>query len=243
LMTMTVSEGEFQMLHHPWPCQQPVSILFRWQLFTPQGQGARQNHTYHVAFHHQQPIRSPLPERAHCPPLCCNEEAMTASGAPIRILVVEDSRTQALRVAQILEDAGYLVLLVINGHDALAQARTVPPDLILSDVLMPGMDGFTLCREIRRDDRLAAVPVVLYTATFLDPKDAEFARAVGVTRYLLKPSNIADVLTQIHEIIGEGQHSVDSPLIEPLGDAVFTEEHRERLLATLDGVAPGYGQF
>jgi hypothetical protein len=52
------------MLQHPWPPQQHVSILFRWQLFTPQGQGARPNHTYHLALHHQQPTRSPLPERA-----------------------------------------------------------------------------------------------------------------------------------------------------------------------------------
>jgi len=66
---------------------------------------------------------------------------------------------------------GYTVESACNGTDALEKARKAPPDLIISDILMPEMDGFELCRRIKTDDKLRKVPLVFYTATYIDRQD------------------------------------------------------------------------
>jgi two-component system alkaline phosphatase synthesis response regulator PhoP len=71
-----------------------------------------------------------------------------------------------------LEHEGYLLTLASSGAEGLASARGRPPDLILLDLMMPGMDGFEVCREIRRDHRLSAIPVVMLTAM----KNSDFNR-------------------------------------------------------------------
>jgi CheY-like chemotaxis protein len=80
------------------------------------------------------------------------------------ILFVDDDALLRRLVHDMLKHEGYILTLASSGAEGLASARGHPPDLILLDLMMPGMDGFEVCREIRRDHRLSAIPVVMLTA-------------------------------------------------------------------------------
>ncbi|HQP72219.1 MAG TPA: response regulator, partial [Methanoculleus sp.] len=86
----------------------------------------------------------------------------------MNVLVVEDSRTQAEFIRQILETAGYNVILAGNGAEAIKQVETARPDIVLTDILMPGIDGYELCRRIKQQN--PDLPVIMVTVLF-DPAD------------------------------------------------------------------------
>ena len=148
------------------------------------------------------------------------------------VLLVEDSTTQARATVQALESAGFRVRMAQDGLDALEQARTVYPDVIVSDVLMPHMDGFALCRQVRHDPTLARVPVLLYTVTFTDPKDEEFARAIGANRWLVKTDNPYDLVQEILDTLVEDR-SPTAPDAAGVDDP-FLQAYGERLIAKLE---------
>jgi signal transduction histidine kinase len=105
---------------------------------------------------------------------------------PVEILIVEDSPTQAKRLQYILEQQGYHVVHAPNGRQALAAAQDKKPTLIISDVVMPEMDGYELCRQIKTDARLADVPVILVT-TLSDPQDVIRGLECRADNFILKP--------------------------------------------------------
>ncbi len=80
------------------------------------------------------------------------------------ILVAEDSPTQAERLRLLLENEGYRVEVVRNGRAGLERVKLTPPDLIISDVVMPQMDGYAFCREVKSTEALRRIPFVLLTA-------------------------------------------------------------------------------
>src|SRR5882724_9600037 len=92
------------------------------------------------------------------------------AGGLIEILVVEDSPTQAQQLQHILEQQGYRVTTAANGQQALKAAQNHKPTLIISDVVMPEMDGYELCRRVKADPTLSDIPVILVT-TLSDPRD------------------------------------------------------------------------
>lgn len=150
-------------------------------------------------------------------------------GAPLSVLVVEDSRTQAVRLRVDLESQDFRVLVTGNGEEALAVARQERPDIILSDVLMPDMDGFRLCREVHMDESLRHIPVVLRTAAFLSPEDREFALRLGARGYIDKEmgrEELADLLTRLayEERQGAGRN---------VEDEQFHGDYQDRLLTRL----------
>jgi PleD family two-component response regulator len=81
------------------------------------------------------------------------------------VLVIEDSATQALHLRMILEEEGLRVLLAPNGRKGLEAAQRTNPDLIVLDVLMPGMDGFQVCRRLKGTPGLAEIPVIFFTSS------------------------------------------------------------------------------
>lgn len=85
-------------------------------------------------------------------------------GSQIDILVAEDSLTQAARLEHLLQEQGYTVRIADTGGKALEAAREQLPDILISDIVMPEMDGYTLCKQIKADDKLKSVPVVLLTS-------------------------------------------------------------------------------
>jgi signal transduction histidine kinase/HPt (histidine-containing phosphotransfer) domain-containing protein len=112
------------------------------------------------------------------------------------ILIVEDSPTQAAMLRYLLEEEGYAVASASNGVEALAQSRSRKPALVISDVVMPEMDGFTLCREIKASPDLEAIPVILVT-TLADPRDVIRGLECGADFFLRKPYDEQYLLSRV----------------------------------------------
>lgn len=156
---------------------------------------------------------------------------MTAS-----ILLVEDSATKGLKIRRYLEAAGFDVTVASDGEQGLEQARRRRPDAIVSDVLMPRMDGFELCRRIRKEDSLKDVPFVFVTAAFDRPADREFALRIGGDAYFDEQRLDAGELSlTIRNAIVQRRGLLRgklpwSPLIEDVtGEEAFHQEHASRL--------------
>lgn len=157
---------------------------------------------------------------------------MEVSRTRALVLLVDDSPTQGQRSAHALEAAGYRVRLASNGRDALEQTRRWRPDVIVSDVLMPVMDGFALCRELRRDTDLARVPLILHTMTYIDQRDEEFALGLGATRFVLKPSDPTQLVEEVRAALATA-HLPKTP-IGAVNDDAFLKGYSQRLAAKLE---------
>jgi signal transduction histidine kinase len=118
-----------------------------------------------------------------------------------KLLIVEDDEQSLYMLKVLLEGHGYEVMHAANGMEALEKAALEPPDLVVSDILMPVKDGFTLCREWKRDERFKEIPFIFYTATYTDRKDEEFALNLGAERFLVKPMDPDRFLDSLREII------------------------------------------
>jgi PAS domain S-box-containing protein/putative nucleotidyltransferase with HDIG domain len=118
-----------------------------------------------------------------------------------RILVVDDREDNLYLLRALLEGHGYEVVTAADGVEALETARREPPRLVVSDILMPGMDGFALCREWKKDEVLTRIPFVFYTATYTDERDREFALGLGAERFIVKPAEPDAFLAVIEEAV------------------------------------------
>ncbi len=118
----------------------------------------------------------------------------------IEILVVEDSPTQALKLKYILEKQEYTVRLAVNGREGLEAIRQRRPTLVISDVLMPEMDGYEFCTAIKTSDELKEIPVILLT-TLSDPQDIIKGLESGADNFLNKPYSEEALLSRIKYIL------------------------------------------
>ena len=124
-------------------------------------------------------------------------------GQAMKILIVEDNEDSRMILKKNLETVGHTVKEAFNGAEALKAAKESPPDMIVSDILMPVMDGFRLCREIKQDKQLCKTPFVFYTATYIGPKDEKLAMSIGASRYIIKPADTAEFLRTIKGVFQE----------------------------------------
>jgi signal transduction histidine kinase len=116
------------------------------------------------------------------------------------ILIVEDSPTQAERLRRLIVAAGYRVRLAANGRDALRQIAAAKPQLIISDIIMPEMDGYALCRALKADPQLADIPVILVTA-LNDSKDIIRGIESGADNFIRKPYSEAYLLNRVSQVL------------------------------------------
>ncbi|MHB8765718.1 MAG: sensor histidine kinase [Deferrisomatales bacterium] len=124
----------------------------------------------------------------------------TPPGAGIPVLIAEDSPTQALELEHLLVSNGYRVTVAANGREALEKLRADPPALVLSDVVMPELDGYQLCRAVKQDEALRQVPVVLLTS-LQDPEDVLQGLACGADNFLTKPCPDEVLLRRVSHIL------------------------------------------
>lgn len=117
------------------------------------------------------------------------------------VLVVDDQEDERTIQRAMLSHLGYRVREAEDGRAGLRSARDDPPDLVLLDIAMPGLDGFSVCRELRADPRTADIPVLLFTASVVGDLE-ERARAAGAVGILVKPVDPHRVADEIRRIIG-----------------------------------------
>lgn len=118
----------------------------------------------------------------------------------IGILIAEDSPTQAEQLRGLLENNGYRVTVAANGKDALEAALKRPPALVVSDIMMPEMDGYALCKEIKSEEKLKDIPVVLLTQ-LSTPEDVIKGLQCGADNFIRKPYEASYLLSRIKYIL------------------------------------------
>lgn len=118
----------------------------------------------------------------------------------VKILIAEDSLTQAVKLQFILQKNGYKVSLARNGREALEKVREEKPDIVVTDIVMPEMDGYELCRHIKFDEILKNTPVILLT-TLSDPKDIIKGLECRADAFITKPYREEFLLSRINYIL------------------------------------------
>lgn len=120
--------------------------------------------------------------------------------APLRALIVEDDTDIGQLVARYLQIGGFVTTILTSGRHVLARARRDRPDVILLDVMLPGMDGLELCRSLRRDTVTALIPIILLTA-----RDGEDERIIGLETgaddYITKPFSPKEVVARVRALL------------------------------------------
>ncbi len=151
------------------------------------------------------------------------------------VLIVDDRLDNLYLLRALLQGNGYTVTQAHNGAEALDRAREVLPQLVISDLLMPMMDGYTLLRHWKADERLRSIPFVVYTATYTDPKDERLALDLGAAAFILKPAEPEPFIARIREVLaksaGEASELVGAP---PLEENVLLKEYSEVLVRKLE---------
>jgi DNA-binding response OmpR family regulator len=117
-----------------------------------------------------------------------------------RILVVDDETDVVIIIKTALQAEGFDVASATNGPDALEEARETTPDLIVLDVMMPGMTGFDVLRELKANEKTAKVPVIMLTGVS-DRKKIQEAIESGIEYYVVKPFDFDDLLSKIRQAL------------------------------------------
>ena len=118
-----------------------------------------------------------------------------------RILIVDDKEEDLAYLRSLLTSRDYTVESAHHGAEALLKARLSPPDVVLSDLLMPVMDGYALLGHWKADPRLKAIPFIVYTgSTYIDPADERLALNLGADAFILKPSDDEHVIARLREV-------------------------------------------
>ena len=126
---------------------------------------------------------------------------MAGTGAPIKVLAVDDDPV-ILRLIEVnLSLEGFEVALAAGGDDALAKAREVEPDVILLDVMMPGVTGWELARRLKDDAATTATPLVFLSARTQED-DRRKGQELGVAAYVSKPFDPVDLVDTIRRVVG-----------------------------------------
>src|ERR1019366_9212833 len=120
---------------------------------------------------------------------------------PMNLLIVDDQPTDLKLLRAQLEAEGHAVVEAHDGVDALALLERQRVDGVISDILMPRMDGYRLCYEIRKHARLRDLPVIIYTSAYTSPSDEKLALDMGADKYLKKPASVETLVAALHEVI------------------------------------------
>jgi DNA-binding response OmpR family regulator len=116
------------------------------------------------------------------------------------VLVADDDADIVRFVEVNLRLEGFQVVTARDGEEALTKALEVRPDVVLLDVLMPRIDGYTVCSRLRADDRGAAIPVILLTANFITA-DQEVARQAGADDFVVKPFDPCELMARVKALV------------------------------------------
>ncbi len=155
---------------------------------------------------------------------------------PISVVIVEDSPTQALQLEFILSQNGFDVRTAFNGDQALSLMRESVPELVVTDIVMPGMDGYELCRRIKDEDKWLETPVVLLTS-LSDPIEAMRAINAGADAFLTKPYKEQFLLRRLNHVVENrrlrDREETGEGVRVTFGDEIFILQAQERQVVEL----------
>jgi CheY-like chemotaxis protein len=141
------------------------------------------------------------------------------------LLIVEDVPHILELLEVTLRFKGYPVVTASNGEEALAAIEKALPAMVITDILMPKLDGFALAHRLRADPKTSQIPIIFLSATYVTPEDKRFALSLGAVRFLEKPVDTEEFLLTIAEVLTADL----STLPRPLEDHEFYRGYRERL--------------
>jgi putative two-component system response regulator len=166
--------------------------------------------------------------------------AFTCAAGPVPVdtsvtVLIADDRAEDRRLLRlILERMGHRVVEACDGEQAFALAWEIVPDLVMSDILMPVMDGFTFCRRLQESEALRHIPFVFVTATYAEERYREFASEVGAARVLLKPFKAQDLRSVVEETLARGAPLDATQRLERLDERQFHERHAQAVNCKLE---------
>jgi CheY-like chemotaxis protein len=130
----------------------------------------------------------------------------------MNVLIVDDVAANRNLLRAQLESEGFVVVEAADGFEALQVLAREPLDSVISDILMPGMDGYRLCREVRKIPALHALRFILYSSTYTTPADVQLSNTVGADQFIEKPAPLSVILEALRNCVGtHKQSSPNSP--------------------------------
>lgn len=119
----------------------------------------------------------------------------------MNILVVDDTGDARIILATLLEQNGHKVVTAENGKIALEMMNKSLPDIVITDILMPEVDGFELCRKIKKHNDWKNILIIIYTGTYVTPVNEQLGRALGAAEYIIKPQEPDELFKLIQKTI------------------------------------------
>ncbi|MGD8405842.1 MAG: response regulator [Anaerolineales bacterium] len=160
------------------------------------------------------------------------------------ILVVEDIPNVLELLEVTLRFQGYEVISAHNGEEALNILEAQTPALIISDILMPKLDGFSMIQKLRVNPKTQNIPVIFLSATYVTPEDREFAMNLGASRFIEKPIDTEDFLLTIAELLSQEHITIPGPLPQPQFYSGYRArletklQHKNRQIARIERLLP-----
>jgi CheY-like chemotaxis protein len=160
------------------------------------------------------------------------------------LLVVEDIPNVLELLEVTLRFNGYEVIPAHNGQEALDILEKVSPALIITDILMPKMDGFALVQKLRSNPKTLMIPVIFLSATYVTPEDRNFAMSLGASRFIEKPIDTEEFLLTIAELLSQEQITIPRPLEQPQFYSGYRSrleiklQHKNRQIARIERLLP-----
>ncbi len=153
----------------------------------------------------------------------------------IKALVVDDNKNDRMLLREMLAAKNYKVTEGSDGAEALKSVKASRPDIIISDIMMPVMDGFKLLRELKKEEQTKDIPFVFYTAHYVSEKDRELAEKLGASRYIIKPKDVRELLNEVETVLkeyGAGRIKPAEPIIET--EEEYLSKYSELLVKKLE---------
>jgi PAS domain S-box-containing protein len=155
-------------------------------------------------------------------------------GKTMSVLIVDDNRDSLYLLEKLLGHNGFEVVAASNGVEALSRLRDGKFELVISDIMMPQMDGFQLCIEVKSDSKLSGIPFVFYTATYVEEKDEDLAYMLGADQYIRKPQEPESLIGTVRDILERAENGALASRSRPeLAPATF-KLYGQRLTVKLD---------
>lgn len=167
--------------------------------------------------------------RAHLP--AATEPVPASTGANKRIILADDDDVQRKLSVFRLTRLGYEVLDVADGQAALELARASKPDAIITDAMMPVLDGFGLCAAVRKDEGLKDLPIVLCTSTYVDDADRDLARLAGANEYVIRTPDLREMIGALEHVLAGSRPAAPPAIVQ---GPEFERERATRTMVQLE---------